>query len=180
MFRPELAGIHSDGVARHDLQRNHVLRSRSTFGVFQASLEEAPIQDFPRLYVRKTSRIDVQRSIEGDKKRLHKFKLGIEDPPRRKELGFLGCIRSWIMAERAKATWTRKSTKIYMRRSNETIENSELEKMKKRTMVFVVLVNNNLVAHLQSSSCFLGDGAHHKTILSYYHTCILKISKILK
>ena len=40
--------------------------------------------------------------MKGDKKRLHKFKLGIEDPPRRKNLVFLGAsVLGDIMAERA-------------------------------------------------------------------------------
>jgi len=105
MFRPQLAGIHGDGVAnmifkaimsaetdlRLDFFKHIVLSGGSTM---YPGLPTRCEKDIKERYLK-----DV---LKGNKKRLHKFRLGIEDPPRRKNMVFLGAsVLGDIMKERA-------------------------------------------------------------------------------
>ena len=105
MFRPELAGIHGDGVA--NMIYNAIMSSEVDLRLefFKHIVLPGGSTMYPGLPTRCEKDIKdryLKEVLKGDKKRLHKFKLGIEDPPRRKNLVFLGAsVLGDIMAERA-------------------------------------------------------------------------------
>ena len=105
MFRPELAGIHGDGVA--NMIYNAIMSSEVDLRLefFKHIVLSGGSTMYPGLPTRCEKDIKdryLKEVLKGDKKRLHKFKLGIEDPPRRKNLVFLGAsVLGDIMAERA-------------------------------------------------------------------------------
>ena len=93
MFRPELAGIHGDGVA--NMIYNAIMSSEVDLRLefFKHIVLSGGSTMYPGLPTRCEKDIKdryLKEVLKGDKKRLHKFKLGIEDPPRRKNMVFLG------------------------------------------------------------------------------------------
>jgi len=105
MFRPEMAGITGEGVANMIFNAISAADIDLRLEFFKHIVLSGGSTMYPGLPTRCEKDLKdryLKEVLRGDKKRLHKFRLGIEDPPRRKNMVFLGAsVLGDIMKDRS-------------------------------------------------------------------------------
>lgn len=93
MFNPNMADVHGDGVS--NMIYNAIMKAE--YDLRLSFFKHVVLSGGSTMYPGLPTRIDkdikeryLKEVLKGDKKRLHKFRLNVEDPPRRKNMVFLG------------------------------------------------------------------------------------------
>lgn len=113
MFQPHLVDVESPGVAEmlfNVIQAADIDLRSELYKHIVLSGGSSMYPGLPSRLEKEMKQLYLQRVLKGDTSRLEKFKIRIEDPPRRRHMVFLGgAVLAEIMKDRQTGFWMRKS-----------------------------------------------------------------------
>ncbi|KAI3632058.1 hypothetical protein MIR68_006271 [Amoeboaphelidium protococcarum] len=124
MFQPHLVDVESPGVAEllfNTIQAADIDIRSELYKHIVLSGGSSMYPGLPSRLEKEVKQLYLQRVLKGDVSRLEKFKIRIEDPPRRRHMVFLGgAVLGEIMKNRTEGFWM--SRKDYMERGVKVLD----------------------------------------------------------